>query len=98
MLIDVVWGESFLSMLPKFFNAQDDNTNSPKEIHLTENSFMKSFEKAETTEFSVSDIYSIILGEGPKETILTVVLQEQEERRCCTLILVSIHPLAKSFA
>jgi hypothetical protein len=78
MLIDVVWGESFLSMFPKFFKAQDDNTGSLKEIHLTENSFIKSFEKTETTEFSVSEIYSIILGEGPKETILTVVLQEQE--------------------
>ena len=74
-LISVVWGEFFPSMFPKFFKTQDKKTNKLKETHFKDGEFLKSFQKAESTEFTLSEVYSIVLDNGDRET---VVLQEQE--------------------
>ncbi len=54
-LIDIVWGQSFMSLFPRFFKVQEKPGNY-KEIQLKENSFIKRFEKAEATEFTLSDV------------------------------------------
>jgi hypothetical protein len=73
-LIDIVWGQSFMSLFPRFFKVQEKPGNY-KEIQLKENYFIKRFEKAEATEFTLSDVYNIELDNGKEETVF---LHEQE--------------------
>ena len=73
-LIDIVWGQSFLSLFPKFFKVQE-KPGSFKEIQLTENSFIKRFTRVEASEFTLSDQYCVVLDSGQTEMMF---LQEQE--------------------
>ena len=73
-LIDIVWGQSFLSLFPKFFKVQETPV-SFKEIQLTENSFIKRFTRVEASKFTLSDQYCVVLDSGQTEMMF---LQEQE--------------------
>lgn len=73
-LIDIVWGQSFQSLFPRFFKVLETK-GSLREIQLKDNSYVKSFQKAETTDFTLSDTFRVVLDDGKEET---VALQEQE--------------------
>lgn len=79
------WRSKFISLLyvkhsqtlflkTFIFKVQDKTTNSLVELELRKDAFIKVFLKAESTEFTLSETYSVILDD---ERVVTVVLQEQ---------------------
>ena len=74
-LLEIIWGNKFVSLFPTFFKKMIDSKSKLAEIVLRPNATVTKFETAPFQGFDLVDKYVVTLSD---RSVLTVVLQESK--------------------